>query len=203
MSRSHQDAEVVYARGVSDRLTPSSSGFINRVGAHYGWNSLQAVSVAGADRAFDGGDYKGVQANGLSQYRFTGDATQSSQENNFRRDTMYGVATQWATDSTKSKQDEVVDGVSLVTNTTDTLRSALTAATFPTPYPVTQFGKQFRDIDVLFQYPISWNRDRLYEAGRFRHSLPASNSNNESGSCRTKCCSYSIYIQHEGKEPLE
>ncbi len=178
MSRSHQDAEVAYARGVSDRLTPSSSGFINRVGASYGWNSLQAVSVAGADRSFDGGDYRGVQANGLSQYRFTGDSTQSSQENNFRRDTMYGVATQWGIDTSKTKQKEVVDGVGLVTNTTDTLRTALNNATFPTAYPSTQFGRQFRDIDVLFSTPSLGTEIGYMRRGGFdTHSLQSSGLN--------------------------
>ncbi len=153
MSRSHLDAEVAFARGVPSRLTPQASGFINRLGHEYQFSSLQAVSVTGSDPAFAGGQYTGIQVSGLSQFNFLGDNTQSSQENRHRRDSIYAVSQQWELDETKPKQKEVTDAIEIASNTADSVRSALTAATFVQNYPETYLGRSFRDADVLFSSP--------------------------------------------------
>ncbi len=149
MSRSHEEAEVAYARGVADRLSANASGFINRLGSSYRWNGLQAVSVAGTDRAFQGGEFRGIQVSGLSDFRFQGANGQSTAENNHRRDTIYGLA---GLPSSGAAQD-VNGSYDALLNSVDAVRDALSAATFATPYPNTLFGRQFRDIDVLFSTP--------------------------------------------------
>lgn len=149
MSRSHEEAEVAYARGVSDRLSPNASGFINRLGSTYRWNGLQAVSVAGTDRAFQGGEYRGIQVSGLSDFRFVGAHGQSTAENNHRRDTIYGLAGL----PVAPAMQEINGSYDALLNSVDAVRDALNSASFATPYPNSLFGRQFRDIDVLFSTP--------------------------------------------------
>ena len=149
MSRSHEEAEVAYARGVSDRLSANASGFINRLGSTYRWNGLQAVSVAGTDRAFQGGEYRGIQVSGLADFRFVGANGQSTAENNHRRDTIYGLA---GLPAAPTMQD-INGSYDALLNSVDAVRDALSSATFATPYPNSLFGRQFRDIDVLFSTP--------------------------------------------------
>lgn len=153
MSRSHLDAEVAFARGVVDRLTPLSSGFIDRMGHSYQWTSLQAVSVSGADASFAGGSYRGIQVQGLSQFRFEWDNSQSSSENSHRRETVYGASQQWEVDPAKTKQSEVLDSLDIAANTSDSIRSALNSTTFANPYLDNQLGRSFRDAEVLFSNP--------------------------------------------------
>ena len=150
MSRSHDESESVFAQGASDRLHPVSSGFINRLGAQYRWHSLQAVSVSGTERAFTGEQYRAVQVNGLQQYRFKTDRGVSAAENDYRRNELYLVSQAWPTDPHKPTQADVVGGVDLINNTTDSLSDAVTAASYTYPYPNTDLGKKFQDVDVLF-----------------------------------------------------
>lgn len=150
MSRSHADAEVTYARGVTDRLNPAASGFIARIGAEYQWHNLQAVSISGTDRAFEGTQYRGIQVNGLWDYRFTGDSSQNSSENSHRRDTIYGASQSWAVNSEVAKQVEIQMGISNLMNSCDNVKQALDHATFASSYPDTELGNNLRDADVLF-----------------------------------------------------
>src|SRR5205085_33432 len=96
MSRSHLDSEVVMARGVPNRLTAASSGFLNRLGAYYGWNSLHAMSVTGTDLAFEGGDYRGVQTRSLQDFYFRGFTSNS--ERNHLVGTAYALANDTTSD---------------------------------------------------------------------------------------------------------
>ena len=150
MSRSHMDAEVAMARGVSDRLSASASGLIHRMGASYGWSSLQAVSVTGADRTFDGGQYRGIQVTGLENFYFKGQNGVSNHEGTHRRDALYSVVADTVVDAQNPFQKDSVDGLGLAVNTTDSVRQAVTAATFPNAYPSTRMGRWFKDIDILF-----------------------------------------------------
>lgn len=153
MSRSHEDAEVAFARGVRDRFSAASSGFINRLGAAYGWHSLQAVSVSGTDRAFEGGEYRGIQVQGLDGYRFTGDGSVSHQENLHRRDMLYASASGWGAAAPGSGAASVLGGIDLVSNTTNSIRDAISAATFVNQYPSSYFGRSFRDVEILLSTP--------------------------------------------------
>ena len=137
---------------MADRLSPNASGFINRLGSTYSWAGLQAVSVAGTDRAFQGGEYRGIQVNGLQGYRFVGANGQSSAENNHRRDTIYGLAG-LPTNGGSSSVVDVNGSYDALLNSVDAVHDALQSATFATPYQNTLFGRQFRDIDVLFSTP--------------------------------------------------
>lgn len=150
MSRSHADAEVAYARGVSDRLNPAAAGYIARLGAAYQWHNLQAVSVSGTDRAFEGTEYRGIQVNGLRDYRFSGDNTQSTSENNFRRDTIYGTSQSWSINPEIAKQVEIQLGISNLMNSADNVKSALNSNTYAVSYPNSSLGNNFKDVDVLF-----------------------------------------------------
>lgn len=153
MSRSHQDAEVAFARGVPDRLSPQASGFVNRLGARNSWNSMQAVCVSGADPSFDGGEYRGIQVSGLSNFRYRGDPSQGTHENRDRNAMLYSASQDWALDSSKPRQSEVTSAVSLAVNSSDSLYAARQAAVFNPVYPNNSIGRAFRDVDVLFSNP--------------------------------------------------
>jgi len=150
MTRSHLDAEVAMARGVPDRLSATASGFINRMGSSFGWNSLSAVSVSGADRPFDGGDYRGVQVAGLDNFYFHWDGGASSGENSYRRDMLYSVSQDSDLDSLKKYQKAEVDNLALVIDNADTVKAVRQAASFNQSYPASNMGRQFKDIEILF-----------------------------------------------------
>lgn len=150
MSRSHLESEIVFARGIQDRLSATQSGFITRMGTQFGWNSLQAVSVTGADRSFEGDSYRGTQVYSLSSLRFGSDYTQTTSESNFRRDMLYSVSEDVTPDPNKPYQGETKQNTSLLVNSVDTVRSAVQGATFTQAYPNTNMGRRFQDIDILF-----------------------------------------------------
>lgn len=153
MSRSHLDAEVTYARGVSDRLSSTASGFINRVGAAYGWNSLQAMSVDGPDPAFEGGQYRGVQVNDLGSFEFSSDNTQPYQETNYRKSIIYSLSQSRTIDANKPKQADAASGITAAIDYSGMVQTAIDGASFPTSYPNTYFGRSLKDIDILFSTP--------------------------------------------------
>ncbi len=150
MSRSHEDAEVVYAQGVPDRLNPASSGFINRLGAEYRWHNMQAVSVSGSDRSFEGGEYRGVQVEGLDNFKFSSDYSVDWQESIHRQNSIYSVSQSWTTNSDKPRQQDIISNLDLLVNSSGNVQAALRDATFTAEYPETDFGRKLKDIDVLF-----------------------------------------------------
>lgn len=149
MSRSHLDAEVAVARGVVDRLNPSSNGFLNRLGAHYGWNSLRAVSVTGTDLAFEGGDFRGVQVRGLQDFYFHGFG-QNSTEGGHLVDVAYSLSKDGDIPSNQPTQKEVQGNFETAVDNTDLIHSTLQSTSPIYSYPSTQFGRALNDIDVLF-----------------------------------------------------
>lgn len=153
MSRSHLDSEVAFARGVGDRLSPAASGFVNRLGAAYGWGSLQAVSVAGSDRSFEGGEYSGIQTRGLENFYFKQDDTTDRHESDYRREFLYSTAADSVLNPAKPLQEAVTAGLNVAVNTTDIVRQAVTDASFPNAYPSTIEGRMFKDIDILLSNP--------------------------------------------------
>lgn len=153
MSRSHLDAEVAFAQGSVDRLTPVSGGFVNRIGANFGWTSLRAISVSGVDRAFEGGDYRGVQVDGLENFYYHGDFSQSSAENNYRVDTMFALSQDFTPDPNKGKQTDAKLGLELAVNNSDIVHTSFQNASFIQNYPSTYMGKQFRDVEIVLRDP--------------------------------------------------
>jgi uncharacterized protein (DUF1501 family) len=153
MSRSHNDSEIAFARGVSDRLSTRGSGFVNRLGAANNWNCLQAVSVGGADPSFEGGDYNGIQVWGLSSFNYWGDYSQSWTENLYRTDMLKKINDAWDKDDSKPKQAEARAAVTNAVSSTDILHSAADAATFSYTYPNSYLGNSLKDIDILFSSP--------------------------------------------------
>jgi len=151
MSRSHLDSEVVMARGVPNRLTAAQSGFLNRLGAHYGWSSLNAVSVTGTDLAFEGGDYRGVQARSLEDFYFRGFA--SGQERNHLANTAYSISADSIPDPTKTKMDDFSKNFQLAVDNIDSIKGAVQAFQPVGTYPQTQFGKALKDLDILYSSP--------------------------------------------------
>lgn len=152
MSRSHQDAEVAFARGVIDRKNPTASGFINRLGEYYKFTSMQAVSVSGTDPAFSGGAFTGVQTPGLENYYYEHFGSDWS-EGYFRQDNLYSQASLSSYDILKPKQKETLNAVDLAINTSTTIKSAVKNATFIQNYPNTYLGRSFKDSDILFSTP--------------------------------------------------
>jgi uncharacterized protein (DUF1501 family) len=148
MSRSHLDSETVIARGVPDRLTASSSGFLNRLGAQYGWSNLQAVSVTGTDLAFEGGQYRGAQVRGLSDFYFKsfGSTTEQLDLNGVG----YSIAHDTTVEEVRSRQTSYAQNFVTAMDSTDAIKQAVSSASLPTPYPQTQFGRALRDINILF-----------------------------------------------------
>ncbi len=157
MSRSHLDAETAVARGVPDRLTSASSGFLNRLGAHYGWDSLQAVSVSGNDLAFEGGDYRGMQARSLESLYFKDIGTGGVSERMHLVASAASMAQDGTVPADKPKHGDVHANLLLTINNTDMIHSAVLARTPPTTYPIMSqlggnnyFGRALKDADVLF-----------------------------------------------------
>lgn len=151
MSRSHLDAEVVMARGVPNRLTASKSGFLNRLGAANGWDSLHAVSVTGTDLAFDGGDFRGVQARSLEDFYFHGFT--SSAERNHLVATSYSIAQDAPADAMKETLSDFAKNFTVAVNSTDAIRQAVQNHSPVLTYPNNSFGEALKDIDILFSSP--------------------------------------------------
>lgn len=151
MSRSHLDSEVVMARGVPDRLTAAQSGFLNRLGAHYHWGSLNAVSVTGSDLAFEGGDYRGVQVRSLEDFYFHGFA--SNADRNQLVSTIYSLGTDAPVDASKPKLTDFTQNARLAIDNIDAIKGAVQGFQAVGSYPSNQFGKALRDIDILFSAP--------------------------------------------------
>jgi uncharacterized protein (DUF1501 family) len=150
MSRSHMDSEVTYARGVGDRLSPQASGIINRLGATFGWNSMQAFSVDGTNPAFEGGEYRGVLVNSLSSFNFASDYSQSIHETTHRKQLIKALSTSLSLDSNKPKQSDAMNGIAAAVDYSGQVRSAIQSTTFPNSYPNTVMGRSLKDIDILF-----------------------------------------------------
>ena len=152
MSRSHQDAEVAFARGVIDRKNASSAGFINRLGDHYSFTSMQAVSVSGTDPVFGGGAYTAVQTPGLENYYFQYDGADWN-EGYFQQDNLYSLSKNIITEEGKTKQVDAVNSVDLAINTTTAIKNAVATTTFQQNYANNNLGRSFKDAEILFSNP--------------------------------------------------
>ncbi len=150
MSRSHLDSEVVYARGVPDRLSATASGFLTRIGGEYQWGTLQAISVTGSDRTFEGGAYRGTQVSGLSSFRFLDQNGVSTHESTDRKDMAYSIIHDWQTIEAKAFQKATKDSLELTVNTVDTVKAAVQSTTYPSSYPNTWVAARFKDIETAF-----------------------------------------------------
>ncbi|MDZ4784754.1 MAG: DUF1501 domain-containing protein [bacterium] len=148
-SLSHADAEVGIARGVKDRLTPTASGFISRIGKEKNWSGLEAVSITGTDLAFSGTSFSAMQVNGLNNLKFIGDTTQSTHENSYRSDQIYELSKEWPTSENKPKFQELIKSIDLASNNSDLVQAALSEATFSQAYPNSSLGRLFKDAEVL------------------------------------------------------
>lgn len=151
MSRSHLDSEVVMARGVPDRLSASSSGFLNRLGAANHWNNFHAISVTGTDLAFEGGDYRGLQVRSLQDFYFRGFSSWTEQ--NHLVASSYEFAGDNSTESDHTMLADFARNFMVAADSTDTIKAAVADFSTPTQYPSTRFGRALKDIDVLFSTP--------------------------------------------------
>lgn len=176
MSRSHQDAEVAFARGVIDRKSATSSGFINRLGSQYKFTSLQAVSVSGNDPAFAGGSFSGIQTPGLSNYYFRHFG--ESNEGIFRQDQLYSISKLMSAENYKPRQADVINAVDLAVNTSTAIKDAVKNTTFTHAYPNTALGRNFKDADILFSQPSLGTEIAYIRRGGFdTHSNQAATLN--------------------------
>lgn len=151
MSRSHLESEVVMSRGVPSSLSAAKSGFINRLGAANGWDSLNAISVTGNDLAFEGGEYRGVQARSLSDFYFRGFA--SAHERNHLVATSYSLNHDAPLDAQKEKLSDFAKNYTTAVNSIDAIKLAVQNHSPAVTYPSTQFGNALKDIDILFSTP--------------------------------------------------
>jgi len=152
MSRSHLEAEIALTRGVTDRMSATSSGLINRIGSQYGWSSLRAIGVTGDDPIFAGGDYRAVQARDLDDLYFR------AFDGNYHAvdqlvGTMYEVAAGSDSDSNKPSQKEYVTNLQTVINNTDAVQDGVKGTTFVQSYQQNQFGKALRSAEISFRAP--------------------------------------------------
>lgn len=151
MTRSHLDAEVAFARGVTDRLSPVAGGFLNRLGSYYGWNSLKAVSVSGSDLAFEGGPYRGLQVQNLENLYFRTFSSSSEIDDLVER--AYAINSSNTNDPNKAGQKSSAQNFAVASDTTDIVHAAVLSANPQFTYPNTQFGKALKDIHILFSSP--------------------------------------------------
>ena len=149
MSRSHLDAEVAIARGTTDRLAGTNSGFLSRLGAHYNWDNLRAVSVSGNDLSFEGDTFRGVQVRGLESFYFH-DASPQVSERSHVTGTAFGATQDFVGVDWNKYQKETVDNFSITVNSVDTIKTAVQSVTPAVSYPNTQFGRALKDINILF-----------------------------------------------------
>lgn len=150
MSRSHEEASKAISQGVVNRLTPTSSGFVSRLGAANGWSNLRAVSVAGSEVMLQGEGFQGLQVWGLDSYNFWGAGNVGWSENLYRKDMLYSIGHATNAETGKPKQAEILGGIDTLINSSGTVKDAVNSATFSQNYPDTNFGQMFRDADILF-----------------------------------------------------
>lgn len=167
MSRSHEEAEVAFARGVPDRLAGSAGGFINRMGDTFGWDSMRAVCLSGSDRSFEGSGYRGTQVWGLEDFYFHGDPSVGWTENNYRTDMLYSLSQDLQTTPGNKFEDDVKANTGILVNNSAIVRDAIDRTTFATPYPRTYFGWQFQDADILFSNPSLGSQVAYMRRGGF------------------------------------
>ncbi len=148
-SRSHSDAEKTFARGAISRLNTAATGFVSRIGTSYDAPSFWGVSLSGSDPAFEGDKYRGIQVNGLSNYTFKDDRSQSVHENTFRQDTLMGLASGWNIQADATRQNEIVESHELLANTTAIVDSIVKTTTFPQSYANSNYGRMFKDAEIL------------------------------------------------------
>lgn len=151
MSRSHLESEVIMSRGVPSSLSTSKSGFLNRLGAVNGWDSLHAISVTGNDLAFEGGEYRGIQVRSLEDFYFRGFA--SSQERNHLVATSYSLSHDAPIEAQKEKLTDFAKNYTIAADSIDAIKQAVQNHSPLVNYPSTQFGKALKDIDILFSSP--------------------------------------------------
>lgn len=150
MSRSHEEAAKAVSQGIVNRLTPTSSGFVSRLGAVNSWSNLRAVSVSGSDNMLQGEAFQGLQVWGLESYNFWGAGNASWSENLHRKDMLYSASHAFGVEDGKPKQAEIVGGIDTLVNSSGVVKDAVTSATFAQAYPNTRLGKMFKDADILF-----------------------------------------------------
>lgn len=150
LTRSHLEAEIVYARGVADRLSASSTGLINRIGSRYGWSSLQAMSVTGADPFFGGGEYRAVQANSLDDLYFRDFSDAHSDLEHLVAST-FSFANESPTQSGKTKQADYTKNLEAVINTTDAVQNAVSGLPLSNVYANNQFGRAMRSAEIALR----------------------------------------------------
>ena len=152
MSRSHLEAEIALTRGVTDRMSATSSGLINRIGSEGSWTSLRAIGVTGEDPIFAGGNYRAVQASSLDDLYFRAfDSNYTAVDQLVG--TMYDFSAGSDLEASKPSQQEYVKNLETVINNTDAVQSGVQGITFSQNYAQNQFGRAFRSAEIAFRAP--------------------------------------------------
>lgn len=149
-SRSHEEAELAFARGVYDRTSTERRGWVNRLG-FANFNSIfQVVDLTGGHNTTSQGQFLPTSVSQLSTFGFESDSTQNSLENEQRRLHVFDMMSDW-------KPGNMPDRLALdygwtgVRDSVDQIRAVVSNASYPGgAYPNSSIGQKFRDADLAF-----------------------------------------------------
>ncbi len=142
VSRSHADGKAAYARGVKDRNSVITTGWLNRLGTQYFSNSPFSVfDFTGGNHTTIAGTYRGTALRSLNDFNYLRDTTQNIQENQFRRDIGFSMVNDWPIFQAAQAGNQAA--FSTVINSVDRIQSLPQVS----GYPNTGLGRQLRDVD--------------------------------------------------------
>ncbi len=143
-TRSHEDSRSAFARGVADRRSNTTSGFLNRLGATNFSNNFSLVDFTGGNEAVERGAFRATIVRRLQDFGFDNNGS----SDRFVREIAFTIMD---TFEKKNTQAQAVGAAwELAANAEETIRTAITNNTVSVPYPNNYVGRQFQDVDIAF-----------------------------------------------------
>lgn len=150
-SRSHAEAENAFARGVPDRSSGEQRGWVNRLGLVNFNSAFHVIDFSGGHNTTSQGGYLPTALRRLDDFGFENDYTQSSRENNQRRDRALSMLSDWKAGSI-GEQSSLRNGWMSVRDSVDRIEQIVASASFPGGnYPNSSIGRAFRDAQISFE----------------------------------------------------
>lgn len=143
-SRSHQDSQDTFARGVSDRRSTTSSGFLNRLGAVNFSNNFSLIDFTGGYLGVERGPFNPTIVRRLQDFGYD----KNTNTDRFVRETAFAINEQYAMKNGKALA--VGDALDLAANAEQLIQDAIADHSFDTDYPNSGIGRQFRDVEIAF-----------------------------------------------------
>ena len=144
-SRSHDQAEDAWARGVTDINNNTNSGWLQRLGGvNLSQELFGAFDLTGGHETFGGGGYTPVTLNRLSDFGFDDNG---NNEFDRRIGTVYSLQGEY--EAKGPSGNALKTSWPVIENSVDAINSALNNSP-PNPYPNTNWGRRFRDAGTVF-----------------------------------------------------